>query len=167
MKGLNFKLEHISNKSIKRIIFFQVTPVIVWEKSAIQSSIVMPKGSTYSIFLKDVVQKLRENGQVGTLLQKYEAKQPSCEELFKTGKALSIQKLASAFMIVVIGVCTAIIIGTIEKLLKPPKQKIDANYQAALIRQFFRDAKEDVCYIASRETLDQYIDKVCTFRNSL
>ena len=79
-------------------------------------SIPMTKGLPYEIFMKQIIFEITERGHLHQLHQKWELPRPDCGELHRSGNSLSWQKLISVFIIVIIGISTALVILFIENL---------------------------------------------------
>ena len=73
------------------------------------------KGLPYGIFMKKIISDITEQGQLHQLIRKYEVINPNCSPLHKEGKSLGLEKLISVFIIVLIGVSSALIILIFEK----------------------------------------------------
>ena len=76
----------------------------------------MTRGLPYEIFMKQIIFEITERGHLHQLHQKWELPRPDCGELHRSGNSLSWQKLISVFIIVIIGISTALVILFIEKL---------------------------------------------------
>ncbi len=145
-------------------------PAIIWEKSAAQASIVLPKLSPYAMFINHVITKLRENGQLGMLLDGVQYHQPFCGDILRTGQSLSISKLASAFVLVAIGSGIAFVILIVEKIFYPPQNQVQKHrYKDRVIRNFFAEAHGFVQNRTNvdRKTVDMFILKLQDLRNRL
>ncbi len=147
-------------------------PAIIWEKSAAQASIVLPKLSPYAVFINHVITKLRENGQLGMLLDRVQYHQPFCGDILRTGQSLSISKLASAFVLVAIGSGIAFVILIAEKVFYPPQDQVAGEkerYKDRIIRNFFAEAHGMVqnSKQMNRHTVDMFIFKLQELRNTL
>ena len=79
-------------------------------------SIPMTRGLPYEIFMKQIIYEITERGHLYLLRQKWELPNPDCGEFHISGNPLSWQKLISVFIIVIIGISTALVILFIEKL---------------------------------------------------
>ena len=73
------------------------------------------KGLPYGIFMKKIISDITEQGQLHQIIKKYEVQNPNCSPLHKEGKSLSLEKLTSVFIIVLIGVSISLIILIFEK----------------------------------------------------
>ena len=76
----------------------------------------MTKRSPHSIFMKQIIYEITERGQLHQLQKKWEIRNPQCHLIQKTGKALSLEKLLSGFMILPLGIICALIILFVEKI---------------------------------------------------
>ena len=79
-------------------------------------SIPMTKGLPYEIFMKQIIFEITERGHLYQLHQKWELPRHDCGDLHISGNPLSWQKLISVFIIVIIGISTALVILFIENL---------------------------------------------------
>ena len=79
-------------------------------------SIPMTRGLPYEIFMKQMIHRITEQGHLYLLRQKWELKNSDCGESHMIGNPLSWKKLISIFIIVIIGISSALIILFIEKL---------------------------------------------------
>ena len=82
------------------------------------TGIALTKGLPYRIFLKQIIYEIIERGQLHQLLKKWKIPQSQCNSKQSTGKPLSLEKLISAFMIVLFGIICALLLLFIEKLLE-------------------------------------------------
>ena len=68
--------------------------------------------------MKQIIYEIIERGQLHQLLKKWKIPQSQCNSKQSTGKPLSLEKLISAFMIVLFGIICALLLLFIEKLLE-------------------------------------------------
>ena len=68
--------------------------------------------------MKQIIYEIIERGQLHQLLKKWKIPQSQCNSKQRTGKPLSLEKLISAFMIVLFGIICALLLLFIEKLLQ-------------------------------------------------
>ena len=68
--------------------------------------------------MKQIIYEIIERGQLHQLLKKWKIPQSQCNSKQSTGKPLSLEKLISAFMIVLFGIICALLLLFIEKLLQ-------------------------------------------------
>ncbi len=92
--------------------------MVTWRFPSWYASIAMPKKSPYTIFLRKVVETLRETGQLALLWQRHKYKRPQCYDPYKKGRSLGIVKLGSAFFIVIVGIAASFLICLFEFLMK-------------------------------------------------
>ena len=92
----------------------------------------MTKKSTYGIFMKKVVHDMIEKGLLHKLYRKWKNSKQDCKPLIRTRKPIGIEKLASAFIILLFGILTAIILSYLENYVahqllydKPKIEKIN------------------------------------------
>ena len=76
----------------------------------------MTKGLPYEIFMKQIIFEITERGHLYQLHQKWELPRHDCGDLHISGNPLSWQKLILVFIIVIIGISSALVILFIEKL---------------------------------------------------
>ena len=110
---------HVCLYSFSAIIsnyFYQLEAI--WTKKLGSTGIALTKGLPYRIFMKQIIYEIIERGQLHQLLKKWKIPQSQCNSKQSTGKPLSLEKLISAFMIVLFGMICALLLLFIEKLLQ-------------------------------------------------
>ena len=96
--------------------WLQIAAAVVWKKPMSGSSMAVPKNSPYKRFMSLFIKRFIETGQHAIIFKRYELPTPNCESLLRTANPLSLPKLATAFLICVIGVGVAFGICILEKL---------------------------------------------------
>ena len=79
------------------------------------------KGSPYKKFFEHLFDQLRENGQLDLYAQRYALPHLGCSHPKTEGDSLGMLKLASLFLVFVLGVSLSFIILCYEKLNQPKR----------------------------------------------
>ena len=79
------------------------------------------KGSPYKKFFEHLFDQLRENGQLDLYAQRYALPHLGCSHPKTEGDSLGMLKLASLFLVFVLGVILSFIILCSEQLYQPKK----------------------------------------------
>ena len=96
----------------------------VWLDDVGSIAIPTTKGLPYGIFLRQIFIEISERGQLNQLQKKWEKVKPDCGgPLNHKVKALNLEKLISAFIIVLFGILAALSILAIEKIFYACKPK--------------------------------------------
>ena len=81
-------------------------------------SIGITKGLPYGIFMKHVIYDITEKGQLFQMNKHWKTMKPDCTPLINTGKPLSMEKLSTAFIIILSGIALALVSLLLEIALK-------------------------------------------------
>ena len=119
-------------------VFLQLDEV--WTKNFGYTSIATSKDLPYTKFLTHAIYKMIDNRLFEQLSKKWAFVEPSCDE--GNVNQMGIEKLASLFMILGIGILLAVICLSIEKRLKKTNlgerhQKNDVQYVALNMKMRF------------------------------
>ena len=90
----------------------------------------LTKELPYSIFMKHLIFEITEKGQLYQLKKKWESKKPDCTPLRSTGKPLSMEKMSTAFILIVSGILLALfgfLLEIIFSLYVPKTPQKDAD----------------------------------------
>ena len=85
---------------------------------------ILAQGSPYRMFMKNVIKKMYENGELDKILKKWKISKPDCSPLLRTGKSVKLEKIVPLFVLISLGVCLAVIVMLIEVVFdqyKPTK----------------------------------------------
>lgn len=85
----------------------------------------MTRGLPYEIFMRNVMSEIYERGQLYQLQNRWKIPKPQCNSLYSRGNPLSLKKLASIFIIGMIGISFAMIIFFIEKLFNKSQLNLE------------------------------------------
>ena len=102
----------------------------VWSKKFGSESIAIAKDSPYSIFMKQIIYKILENGQFHQIKQNWYRKEDlvNCNPIIKKGKPLRLEKLMSLFIIMIFGIIIALGTLIVERIFhKKPSPKTEDN----------------------------------------
>ena len=67
------------------------------------------------MFFQKSLLKLNENGKLYKIAKRWESMRPNCNPLVRKGNPLSLEKLISIFMILLLGIICALIVMLIEQ----------------------------------------------------
>ena len=71
--------------------------------------------------MKKIIYDITEQGLLQQIMKKYEDQNPDCSPLHKEGRSLSLEKLISVFIIILIGMSIALTILVFEKKFRNNK----------------------------------------------
>ena len=105
----------------------------MWKETTGRTTFGLVKNSPYSMFFQKSLLKLNENGKLYKIAKRWESMRPNCNPLVRKGNPLSLEKLISIFMILLLGIICALIVMLIEQLkrfkadsnVNPPAKSVD------------------------------------------
>ena len=92
----------------------------IWSFKMGDVSIGITKGLPYGIFMKHVIYDITEKGHLFQMKKHWKTMKPDCTPLINTGKPLSMEKLSTAFIIILSGIALALVSLLLEIALKLP-----------------------------------------------
>ena len=87
----------------------------MWKETTGRTTFGLVKNSPYSMFFQKSLLKLNENGKLFKISKRWESMRPNCNPLVRKGNPLSLEKLISIFMILLLGIICALFVMLIEQ----------------------------------------------------
>ena len=105
----------------------------MWKETTGRTTFGLVKNSPYSMFFQKSLLKLNENGKLYKIAKRWQSMRPNCNPLVRKGNPLSLEKLISIFMILLLGIICALIVMLIEQCkyfkadsnVNPPTKSVD------------------------------------------
>ena len=118
------------------------------------------KGSPYKKFFEHLFDQLRENGQLDLYAQRYALPHLGCSHPKTEGDSLGMLKLASLFLVFVLGVILSFIILCYEKLNQP--KRFSSCQDAQKIKEIIENTMKGLIPLLSDSSLkytEKYFEK--------
>ena len=118
------------------------------------------KGSPYKKFFEHLFDQLRENGQLDLYAQRYALPHLGCSHPKTEGDSLGMLKLASLFLVFVLGVILSFIILCYEKLNQP--KRFRSCQDAQKIKEIIENTMKGLIPLLSDSSLkytEKYFEK--------
>ena len=109
------------------------------------------KGSPYKKFFEHLFDQLRENGQLDLYAQRYALPHLGCSHPKTEGDSLGMLKLASLFLVFVLGVSLSFIILCYEKLNQP--KRFSSCQDAQKIKEIIENTMKGLIPLLSDSSL--------------
>ena len=93
----------------------------------------MKKNSLYTDFFNDVLEDLKETGQLEILKKRYHSTYTNCNALSKNDPALGFEKLTSLFVILMIGIILSFLTMMVELKMQFHKKNDIEDYNKEII----------------------------------
>ena len=122
----------------------------VWKKSFEPKTFATQKNLPYTIFMKNAILKMYENGQLHQIIKKWESSNPECTH-GKGVQSLSFKKLISMFTIVPIGVMLALIVVIYEHYSSSTAKKEEPQKDVDNQFENFKSLIEEVNFSLKRK----------------
>ena len=94
----------------------------------------MKKNSLYTEFFNEVLEDLKETGQLEILKKRYHSTYKNCNSLSKNDPSLGFEKLTSLFVILIIGITLSFFAFMVELKMQFHKKKEIEDYNEDMIQ---------------------------------
>jgi hypothetical protein len=97
--------------------------LIVWKSPLpiFHSSIAVAKGSPYGLFMRNVIHRITEKGQLQRITSRYRVKTQECKSGLATGNPLGLKKICFPLFVALFGFLLSGLICVCEKIFWTPK----------------------------------------------
>ncbi len=108
-------------------------------------------------FLSNFMLHLYESGKMDVLKSKYTIRTPDCRPILRDASPLSIHKLASGFVVILVGVAVALGLSLFEKLFPPQEKYNNVNQIGSFEAEVIKNVISTLKNISDKKHMDNAI----------